>query len=124
MSLICFRVLDSTKGVWLYSTFKDVVPLIIATPAVWLGYTLQRRNSYSRQLRNVWTSVIVAVQETNEYLDSKNSNTEKLSEIMVLLSSSIDEVRGVFANLDGELYPFEPIKQIYQLLRTCVRSTH
>jgi hypothetical protein len=112
---VVIRVIDSSvTGVW-YSTYKDLIPFLIALPAAWLGYCLQRRNSYMQQLRSLWSTLVETIQDANQYND-----------VCRKLSIAIDEIRGVFMNI-GEsdetsekigkgLYPFESMKDIHQLI--------
>lgn len=107
----------------LYSTFKDLIPLLIATPAAWLGYCVQRRSAYHQQLRSLWSKLIDAVQSAIQYTHLEEPTQQEYSSVLVKLSSAIDEVRGLFCNLgEGDknlkLYPFEPLKDIYGLLKT------
>jgi len=50
---VYLRIYDTTTNSVMYSTYKDMIPFIIAIPATWLGYCLQRRSSYLQQLRNL-----------------------------------------------------------------------
>lgn len=123
---ITIRVYDKTQNLAVYSTFKDLIPLLIAIPAVWLGHTLQRRNSYLNQLRILWSKIIYAVHITDYYFSVNNPSNEDFVNARIALRIAIDEVRGVFKNINENdtqigLYPFEPIKQIYDLLS---RSHH
>jgi hypothetical protein len=50
-----------------YATYKDLLPLLIAIPAAWLGYCFQRRTSYLAALRTLWENLIPAVQQAIHY---------------------------------------------------------
>jgi hypothetical protein len=50
-----------------YSTYKDLVPFVIAIPAAWLGLCVQQRNSYMQQLRKLWSDMVGCVQEGIQY---------------------------------------------------------
>lgn len=118
---VAFRVFDSTKDAMLYNTFKDLIPLIIAIPAIWLGHCLQRRSSYLQQLRTLWSLLVDAVQECAAYTYLESPRHEQHLFVLKKLAISIDEVRGVFTNLKNPkgtrtLYPFEPIKNIYLII--------
>jgi len=123
---VVIRIFDkSDEEVW-YSTYKDLIPFLIALPAAWLGYCLQRRNSYMQQLRSLWSKLVETVQDANQYTYLEHPTKEQHSAVCRRLSIAIDEIRGVFMNLgegsaDGPhpgkgLYPFESIKDIHKLV--------
>lgn len=118
---VTIRIYDTTENEVMYATYKDMIPFIIAIPAAWLGYCLQRRSSYLQQLRILWSTLIEAVQKANRYTYIECPTREQFSETLCSLSAAIEEVRGVFKNI-GEsnreigLYPFEPVKDIYGLI--------
>lgn len=119
---VALRIYDKTMNTVIYSTFKDMIPLIIAMPAAWLAYCVQRRFSYLQQLRTLWSCLVEAVgcATHHTYLDAPTPDQHL--DALRKLSVSIDEVRGVFTNLEEQkdkigLYPFEPIKNIYFLLQ-------
>lgn len=119
---ITIRIFDRTDGTVIYSTFKDMIPFVIAIPAAWLGYCLQRRSSYLQQLRTLWSRLVEAIQRGTHYTYLDNPTKEQHAEVLRSISVSIDEVRGVFTNLNENdtnigLYPFEPIKDIYGLIQ-------
>lgn len=112
---------DTTNDSLIYSTYKDMIPFIIAIPAAWLGYCLQRRSSYLQQLRILWSTLIKAVQKANQYTYIECPTRDQYSETLCCLSAAIEEIRGVFINLveknrNISLYPFEPVKDIYGLI--------
>ncbi len=112
----------------IYETFKDLIPLFIATPAIWLGYCLQRRSSYLQQLRSIWFQLVDAVQDCMFYTKIDNPTHQQHLEVLKKMSASIDGVRCVFENLpnrNGEqsLYPFEPLKNIYMIIENIGVST-
>ena len=101
--------------------FKDLIPLIIAIPAAYLGFCFQRRSSYQQALRQLWTNLIASVQQAFQYTHLKRPSEKEYSETLLSLSVSIEEVRGVYSNLkvtktyDG-LYPFESLKEIHDTI--------
>jgi len=118
---IGFRWCDNADESRYYETFVDMIPLIIALPAVWLGHCLQRRSSYLQQLRILWSQLVNAVQESMIYARIAEPTEEQHLAVLAKLAVAIDEVRGVFTNLKNphgvrSLYPFEPIKNIYFLV--------
>lgn len=118
---VSLRIYDTTINSTIYTTYKDMIPFIIAIPAAWLGYCLQRRSSYMQQLRLLWSTLIKAVQAASQYTYIECPTPDQHSETLCCLSAAIEEVRGVFINL-GEtekkigLYPFEPVKDIFGLI--------
>ena len=118
---IYLRIYDTTPNYVIYSTYKDMIPLIISIPAAWLGYCLQRRSSYLQQLRILWGNLVKAVQKANQYTYIECPSRDQHSETLCCISGAIEEIRGVFMNL-GEndinigLYPFEPVKDIFGLI--------
>lgn len=115
------RIYDTTANSVIYSTYKDMIPFIIAIPAAWLGYCLQRRSSYLQQLRILWSTLVKVVQKANQYTYIECPSGDQYSETLCSLSAAIEETRGVFMNLGEKnneigLYPFEPIKDIFGLI--------
>jgi len=51
----------------IYSTFKDLLPFLIAAPAAWLGYCFQRRSSYLQALRGLFGDLVRAANGAVEY---------------------------------------------------------
>ena len=104
-----------------YGAFKDMIPIIVAVPAAWLGFSFQRRHSYLQQLRILWSTLVRAIASARMYSTSSEPKGDEWQGALCHLSIAIDEVRGVFCN-SGEsptnvgLYPFESLKEIYELL--------
>lgn len=118
---VLIRIYDSTDNGIVYETYKDMIPFIIAIPVSWLGFCLQRRFSYLQQLRVLWSTLINAIQKANSYTYVTNPTCEQFCATLSCLSASIEEIRGVFKNIeeteeDIGLYPFEPIKDIFGLI--------
>ncbi len=112
---------DKTDKKINYQIFKDLIPLIIAIPAAYLGFCFQRRSSFLQALRQLWTNLITSVNAAIQYTHLSESTEKQFAETLVVLSKSIDEVRGVYKNLgesDTEigLYPFECLKEIHKLV--------
>ena len=113
------RICDARQDLAIYSTYKDLLPLIIAIPAAYLAYSFQRRSSYVQALRAYWSLLVRAVQGAYGYTLSNQPTYEQWSRVLIDLGVAIDEARGVFNNLpvpgkpEG-WYPFEPIKEIYR----------
>jgi hypothetical protein len=100
-----------------YTTYKDLIPFLIAIPAAWLGFCFQRRSSYVQQLRTFWATLVEAIQRAVQYTHLAHPELEDYAGVMSKLSTIIDELRGTFRNR-GErrgqvgIYPFESLKQI------------
>jgi hypothetical protein len=96
------------------------MPLVIAIPAAYLGYSFQRRASYLQALRDLWKLLIPAVQRAIQYTYLDTPDRKEFSEVMRDLSTVIDSLRGVFRNIprggDVGLYPYEPLKDIWQVM--------
>lgn len=104
-----------------YQIFKDLMPLTIAIPAAYLGFCFQRRSSFLQALRLLWTNLIISVNSAIQYTHLTDPTDKQFGETLVLLSKSIDKVRGVYKNLketkdDIGLYPFESLKEIHDLV--------
>jgi hypothetical protein len=112
---------DDSTNRFVFTTYKDLLPIVLGMAAAWLAFCTQRRSAYQQQLRSVWTKLIEAVQYATQYTHLASPTQAEFSSALVKVSVAIDEIRGVFRNL-GEseskigLYPYEPIKDIYVLL--------
>jgi hypothetical protein len=112
-----------------YETYKDLFPLIIAIPAAYLAFAFQRRTSYVQALRALWTTTVTAVQGAHTYVRTDTPTRELYNQTLAGLSIAIEEARAVFKNLPrpGDAtgwYPFEPIKQIHDLVRDLGYGSH
>ena len=88
---VLIQIYDTTTNSVIYSTYKDMIPFIIAIPAAWLGYCLQRRSSYLQQLRILWSTLVKAVQKANQYTYIESPSREQYSETLCCLSAAIEE---------------------------------
>jgi hypothetical protein len=75
----------------------------------------------------LWTNIIHAVNKALLYSAYKNDSKEELMDILLALSKCIDEVRGVYYNVnesktDKGYYPFESLKTIYSIVENLSRS--
>lgn len=118
---IFISIFDTTDKRVIFSTFKDLMPLFLGIAAAWLGYCVQRRSAYLQQLRTLWTKLVDAIQNATQYTHLKQPTQEQYSNVLMKLSIAIEEVRGVFCNLNENdenpgLYPFEPLKDIYGII--------
>jgi hypothetical protein len=115
---IVLKIYDTSKGEVIYTTFKDLIPLIIAIPAAWLGFCFQRRQVYLKDVREIWSKLVVTFQDVMQYNYLEKPTQSDYGQVLKQLSIIIDELRAIFSNL-GEnsknigLYPFESIKGIF-----------
>ncbi|HMS65614.1 MAG TPA: hypothetical protein PKD83_10215 [Ignavibacteria bacterium] len=112
---------DVTEKKSNYAIFKDLIPFMIAIPIAFLGYCFQRRANYLLALRPLWTNLIISVNTAIEFTHQNPSTQKEYGNTLMLLSASIDEVRGVYSNLnikqDGTgYYPFESLKSIHKII--------
>jgi hypothetical protein len=105
---------------WVYGTYKDTVPFLIAIPAAWLGYCFQRRASYLSALRNLWDDLIPAVHQAIQYTYLIKPDDQRYWATIKDLDIVIDSLRGVFQNHPGTdpigLYPYENLKEIREII--------
>ena len=105
-----------------YSTYKDLLPFVIAIPAAWLGYCFQRRSSYLQALRALYADLVRVANRAVEYTRWDDERSEKdFRETIEQLSIAIDSVRGVFKNVPRQdyplgLYPYENLKEIRRII--------
>lgn len=102
-----------------YERWADLQPLVVAVPAAWLGYCFQRRQAYIKDVRDLWGKTVPAVQSAIQYTHGPTFSQEKFGEVLCALSTVIDEIRGVFRNIEESsgrrgLYPVEALKGIYE----------
>jgi hypothetical protein len=108
---------DLTQDQKIYSAFKDMINLIIAIPAAWLAYCVQRRQAYLKDVRDLWSKMVVSFQDAVQYTYLMHPKQDDYGKVLKGLSYVMDELRGVFANVgeDDEnigLFPFESMKNI------------
>ncbi len=119
---IVLKSLYPEKDHPVYSTYKDLVPILLGIPAAYLAYCFNLRNAHLQTLRSLWSNTIKAIQKARDYCYLRDLTYPEYSATLSGLSAAIDEVRGVFKNL-GEthskigLYPFEPLKEIFELVK-------
>jgi hypothetical protein len=79
-----------------YVLYKDLVPLVVAIPAVWLAYCFQRRASTLQQLRAAWAEVVTASQGAIRYTHLSRPPLEAHRAILEGLDGAIEATRGLF----------------------------
>jgi hypothetical protein len=120
---VLLRVAFPAANSPVYQTYRDLIPLIIALPAAFLAQAFQRRASYVQGLRSVWSSLVGAVAAALTYTELPSPSKEQYADVLRRLSAAIEEVRGFYANVPSAAsrsgwYPFEPVKQIHEAIRT------
>jgi hypothetical protein len=120
-SVIIYYSDHSEKKSDYYQIIKDLMPLIITIPAAYLGFCFQRRSSFLQALRQVWSNLVLAVNSAIQYTHQTDATVKVFGDTLVIISKSIDEVRGVYKNLnetkdDIGLYPFECLKEIHKIV--------
>ena len=120
---IALRVIDNPPDWIAYSTYKDLLPLIIAIPAAYLAFSFQRRGAYAQALRGYWSFLVRAVQGAYIYTYLEKPTQEQYFRALLDLRIAIDEARGIFKNLPvserpNGWYPFEPIREIHNDLQS------
>lgn len=115
------RVVVSSPESLVYGAFKDLLPLAIAIPAAWLGYCFQRRQAYLKDVRDLWSKLVIAAQEAIQYTHLQNPPQSEFAKVQKNLSIVIEEVLGVFLNLGQAentigLFPFEGTKNIQKVI--------
>lgn len=104
----------------IFQTFRDFILLLVAIPAALLADYFQKRNNFEDALRVLWSNILNSVNEARQFTYRNSATEDEYRRILVSLSKSIDEMRGVYKNL-GEskaslgYYPFESLKIIYEL---------
>jgi len=114
---ICLKIVDPSKDAPVYGTFKDLIPLIIAIPAAWLGYCFQRRQAYLKDVRDIWSKMCNSFQDAVQYTHLQSPSQEEYAKVLKSLSYAIEEMRAVFANVGEDekrigIFPFESMKLI------------
>lgn len=120
---IIVRVIDvSDKNIY-YKTFQDLLSLIVALPAAYLGYCIQQRVSFLQVLRTAWSNLVKAVNNAILYTQNEEPEKKEYFEVLFSLRIAIDEIRGIYRNVgenpgSGGFYPMTPVETIYQKVET------
>lgn len=98
-----------------YRVFKDLVPLLLAVPAAWLGALFQKRTSFLTGARTLYESAIKTIHEVIEYT---YLNPPQLSDYVAItkkIDITMDLLRGTFKDVhEGTryYYPFDTLGEI------------
>jgi hypothetical protein len=79
-----------------YVLFRDLVPLVVAIPAAWLAYGLQRRLSYLHQLRAVSARAVDAVQVAIRHTRKARPTADEAGAVLADLDAAIEGTRSLF----------------------------
>ena len=79
-----------------YVLFKDLVPLVVAIPALWLAYCIQRRASYLQQLRAIWVETSAAARGVIRYTHLARTTSADHRAILDDLETAVEGVRCLF----------------------------
>ncbi|HBG77852.1 MAG TPA: hypothetical protein DDW84_03235 [Phycisphaerales bacterium] len=118
---ILIAVFEKGDNRIIFTTFKDLLPLLISAPVTWLGFCMQRRSAFLQQLRSFWSKLVDAICNSIQYTKLSKPDQKEYAITLLKLSIAIDEIRSLFYNLpngcnDKGFYPFEPLKDIYFLV--------
>ncbi len=118
---ITFYITGANEEFRYFGMFKELFPIIAALPLAYLGFCFQRRSNFHSALRQLWVNMIHAVNKSILYTEFRVETEKEYLEALLLLSKSIDEVRGVYFNIqetstDKGYYPFESLKSIYTIV--------
>jgi hypothetical protein len=58
---IIISFFDTTNNRFIFTTFKDLIPLVLGLIAAYLSFCVQRRFSYQQQLRVLWSKLVEAI---------------------------------------------------------------
>ena len=106
---IMLLVLAAISTLWLGVVYdqedatRTIVPVYIGAAAAWLAFCLQRRIAHTNALRSLWERIVRTVQESIQLTRQATVNLDEYENHLCQLSMRIDEVRGVFKNVD-EIY--------------------
>ena len=103
-----------------YTTIKELSPLVIAVLAAYLASRFQARAAFHASLRDVWSYLVEAKTELVAY--TMDPSPEQRARAYKQLSNAIDEVRGVYLNVGEDSayrghYPYEPLHDMRRALR-------
>ena len=101
---------------------ETLIPVALAIPITLLAAGFNRRNSYLQALRDLWRQLVPAVQAAIQYTHLPGPSQADFARTLESLSTAIEMLRGVFANVpfanipvdySRGLYPYENLKNIH-----------
>ncbi len=119
---VILSLIDSTNNRIYYSTFKDLIPLVLGIAASYITYLVQQRLSFLKQLNIIWSETVSVIQHAAHFCEKNEKDEETYYQYLINISIVIDDIRGLYKNLEEDydgvgLYPFEPIKEVYVLFK-------
>ena len=102
---------------------KALIPVYIGAAAAWITFCLQRRIAHTNALRSLWERIVKTIQDSIQYTHLPSPDAAAYSVIVRDLGIRIDEIRGVFKNVD-ESYVRPPQSSLEYVLgvKTRMRS--
>ena len=101
--------------------WKNVALLFLPLFVAIFTFIYQKRMSFLLQLRSVWKDLLYAVQDAIQFTHLEKPTKEQYANVRKQLSVAIDNFRSLYTNINETnnsigLYPFEPLKEIYNLV--------
>lgn len=96
-----------TEEDFYHRLYFNLIPFILAIPAAYLSWGFQRRMSYIRALREIWTDIIKACGQAIEYTFLDKPDEGEYKTIVMLLENSIEYLRMLFKNIKVTFFKFE-----------------
>jgi hypothetical protein len=115
-------VAKATNHDEVYTTIRELSPLVIAVLAAFLASRFQARAAFQASVRELWSDLVEAKNELFAYTTNPSPSHEQYAQAYKQLSKAIDEVRGVFTRNVGEdagasgWYPYEPLHDMRRTL--------
>lgn len=129
--VVCFYALAIAVGIWLaldtglpdryFDRLKELKELLVAFPAAWLAFCVQRRLAYTKDAKDLWIMMVEAIQASIQYTHLSEPTQKEYGKVLRSISVVMDNVRATFVNC-GEsagnvgLYPFERLKEIHRII--------
>lgn len=99
-----------------YARFiKDFAPILTALPAAFLAYSIQKRLSFLKEIRENYDTSIKAVENAIYYMSPAADITKKQA-VLIDLSIAIESVRGVLTDKNSTDYPVIGLKKIFDIV--------
>ncbi len=102
-----YVTINFTEEDFYHKLYFNLIPFILAIPAAYLSWGFQRRMSYTRALRVIWTDMIKACGRAIEYTFNDKPDESEFRTILLLLENSIEYLRLVFKNIKVTFFQFK-----------------
>lgn len=109
-------ILSSYFPSW-YTTFKEMISVLIAIAAAILAGCIQSRIAFLTEVRKLYAECVRSLQSSIQYTHQESPNQNEFAQVYREIASAIESMRSCFKNL-GEtkgqrgLFPFEALKTI------------